>query len=372
MGRHVPGRRSGRARLATALLSRRLEPWVFRVVDELIDELTENAGTLPASSLFGVRVIRSLLKHARYTMVRSERRGLSLARLATLLTPHVSADTPYEARRAVILEGEAYRLYAAALHRCGRNYDAQRAAEEARRLFQIPIVSKVSRKYEHILDLTAGQIVFHLGETERGLEMISRAADNLHIVYGDVVRFLKGRQIYGSLLMIQRRWEDALETFDEVLGIAVESNNLEVRAATVYNMSICGKRLEDENADRCNAMALKMVRDTGLAGDMPLSGWMHAIGLQQSGKTAQAVSELYKIRQGYIDGGLELQAHISITPTIVEILVSAERFDEARFIGKQAIRKLSEAGLKLAENRITKALSVAPPPSDGATLELDS
>lgn len=372
MSRRVPGRRPGRAHLATALLGRRLQPWVFRVAGELVDELEENRGTLPSSPLFTSRVIRSLLKHARSTMMRERLHGLALARLATLLTPHVSTSTPYRARRAVILEGEAYRLYASALFRCGRNLDAHHAAEEARRLFEIPIVSRVSRKYLAILDLTSGQIVFNLGEIERGLEIISCAADNLHIVYGDVRRFLMGRQIYGSLLMYLHRWEDAVAAFDEVLEIAIESKNDDLRAATIYNMSVCGKRLQEEHADQCAESAIKLLKETGVSSDVPRSAWLRIIDLRHEGKINEAISEMYKVRQAYIDAGLELQGDAEVTPVIVETLVQEGRTGEAQFIGRRAIKKLSEAGLKFSENRITKALSVAPPPSDGATLELES
>lgn len=369
MSRRVPGgRRPGRAHLATALLGRRLEPWVFRVVDELVDELTENAGTLPASPLFNPRVIRSLLKHARGTMMRVTLHGLSLARLATLLVPHISTGTPYHARRAVILEGEAYRLYASGLMRCGRNREALVAAERARHLFEIPIVSRVTRRYVHVLDLTFGQIVFHLGETERGLEIISRAADNLHVIYGDVRRFLMARQIYGSLLMYLHRWDDAAAVFDEVLEIVIESKNLDLRAATVFNISVCGKRLGEEHADQCGEKALKLLKETGLSADVPRAEWLRVIELRHEGKGNEAISEMYKIRQVYIDGGLELQGDAEVTPAIVEELVQQGRFDEARFIGKRALKKLADAGLGLSEHRIRKALEMAPP-EGGATLE---
>ncbi len=364
----VSGRRPGRARLATALLGRKLEPWVFRVVSELVDELTETAGALPPSSLFSVRVIRSTLKHSRHTMVGYPVQGLALARLATLLTPHLPARTPYEAQRALFLEAETYRLYAAALFRSGRNFEAQRAAEEARRLYRIPMVQRAHRSSESILDITYGQIVFRLGEPERGLEIVSRAADHLHIVYGDTLRFLKGRILYGNLLMEQRRWADAIDAYGEVLEIANETNNLELRATVVYNTSLCGKRLQREHAEECNARGLKLLEQSGIAGDVPRSGWMYVIELQQTGRQHAAISELYKIRQGYVDAGLELEGHASVTPAIVEALVGIGRYDEAQFIGEYAVRKLSEAGLIFAERRIRKALEVAPP-AGGATLE---
>ncbi|HEY2321281.1 MAG TPA: hypothetical protein VGJ82_00330 [Thermoanaerobaculia bacterium] len=352
------------------MLGRRLEPWVFRVVDELNDELTENPGTLPPSALFSVRVMRAIVKHSTHAMVRNTFHALSLARLATLLAPHLPARTPYEGQRALFLEGEAYRHYACALHRAGRNFDAQRAAEEARRFFRIPVVRKAHPKYEWILDLTSGQIVFHLEDPERGLEIISRAADHLHVVYGDVLRFLKGRIIYATLLMSLDRYEDALAIFDEALDIASETNNLELRAVIVYNISICGKRLQKEKADECNETALPMLKKTGISADTPRAGWTRIIELQQTGKTKSAISEMYAFRQGYIDAGLELQGHVDVTPVIVEALVREGRSSEARMVGEHAILKLAEAGLKVMELRIRKMLEVAPPPSDdGAVFE---
>ena len=362
----VSGRRPGRARLATALLGHRLEPWVFPVVGELVDELSESGGTLPPSSLFSVRVLRSTLEHSRGTMIGHPQHGLALTRLALLLAPHLPSRTPHEAQHALFLEGEAWRLHAAALFRLGRNYEAQRAAEEARRFFRIPIVKKAHRKQESILDLTAGQIVFHLDDIERGLEIVSRAADQLHIIHFDTSRFLKGRAIYGSLLMSARRWWDAIDAFGEVLEIAIETNDLEVRRSAVYNISVCGMRLREDRAEQCNASALNMLKKEGV--DLPFSGWRRAIDLEQKGMIESAISELYAIRQGYFDAGLELIGHVDVTPTIVELLVGIQRFDVAQFIGRQAIRKLSEAGLKYAENRIRKALKVAPP-EGGATLK---
>jgi hypothetical protein len=66
-----------------ALLRRKLDPPVIRVVGELVDELNDHSGELPPSSLFSVRVIRSTFKHARYVMIRNPGHGLSLAHLAT-------------------------------------------------------------------------------------------------------------------------------------------------------------------------------------------------------------------------------------------------------------------------------------------------
>jgi len=368
MSGRVSGGRSERVHLATALLGRRLEPWVFDVVDELVDELTDNSGTLPDSSLFTPRVVRAIMTHSGYALMRHTAHALSLARLATLLAPHLPSNTPYAAQRVLFLEGEAYRLYTEGLFRCGRNYDALRAAEEARRLFRIPIVAKFHPKSEYLLDLTAGQIVFHLDEMERGLAIVSRAGDLLRDRHHDITRFLKARQIVGSLLLTAHRFEEALLACEEVLDFPGGIRDVELKHAVVYNVAVCGKRLQRDYADECSETALKLLKKSGISGDVPRSGWTDILDLLQRGKTNTAISEMYKFRQRYIDGGNALLGHCYVTPSIVEELVGEGRFSEAHKVGEEAIRELSAAGLKLIENHIRRTLKAAPP-EGGAALE---
>lgn len=349
-------RRPRRAHLATALLRRKLDPSVMRVVGELVDELKDHGGELAPSSLFSVRVIRSTLKHARYVIARNPAHGLLLAHLATLLVPHLNAQTPYEAQRTILLEGDAYRLYAAGLLRCGRNYDAKRAADESRRLFHIPIVRKLSGKHEAKLDITAGQILFNLGEVDRGLAMIAAAADKLNVIHADTRLFLTGRSAYGGLLMFLRRWEEAAMVFDELLEIANESNHREVTAAISYNIAICGKRLQEEHADQCHASAMKLLEKIDMTDEAGRSEWVRVIELQQQGKANEAISEMYKIRAKYFDEELEVRGHDEISPNIVDALMAEGRDSEARRVGDEAMEKLAAAGMKRSEMRIRRAL----------------
>jgi len=304
-----------------------------------------------------VRVIRSTLKHARYVMVRNPAHGLWLAQLATLLVPHLPARTPYEAQRAILLEGDAYRLYAAALLRCGRNNDAKLAADESRRFFNIPIVRKLSGKHEAKLDITAGQILFNLGEVERGLAMIASAADRLHVHHADTRLFLMGRSTYGGLLMFLRQWEEAAMVFDELLEIANESNHREVTAAISYNIAICGKRLQEEHADQCHASAMDLLEKIDMTHEAPgRSEWVRVIELQQQGKANEAISEMYKIRAKYVEEGLELRGHDEISGNIVDALVAEGRYSEACSVGEEAMEKLAAAGMNRSEMRIRRAL----------------
>jgi tetratricopeptide (TPR) repeat protein len=368
MRERVSRRRPGKAHLATALLGRKIEPWAFPVIDQLIEELTDTHGTPPASPLFDARVVRSTLSHARHVMMCSEDHGLALAHLATLLVPHVPASTPHEVRRVLFLEAEAYRLYASALYRKKRVFEAKAAADTSRDRFKVPMLRKVSGRYLEILNLTAGQIAFELGDTDLGLAIVSRAADRLHITYGDRIRFLKGRQIVGTLLMKLQRWADAADVFDEILEIAEETGNVELRTALTQGVAICGKHLGEEHADRCHASAMKLVKATGIGQDVARSEWMLIIDLQHNGKISEAISEMYKLRQSYIDAGNELRAESAVTPTIVETLVSEGRLTEARKLGEMALVPLAEAGLRIAETRIRNALKVAPP-LGGATMK---
>jgi tetratricopeptide (TPR) repeat protein len=368
MRERVSRRRPGKAHLATALLRRKIESWAFPVIDQLIEELTDTHGTPPASPLFDARVVRSTLRHSRHVMMCSEDGGLALARLATLLVPHLPSRTAHEAKRALFLEADAFRLYASALFRKKRIFDAKEAADRSRYLFKIPLLRKIAGRYLEILNLTAGQIAFELGDTDLGLAIVARAADRLHVTYGDELRFLKGRQIYGTLLMKLQRWAEAAEAFDEILEIAEETGNPELRTALTQCVALCGKRLGEEHADSCHASAMKLVKATGIGNDVARSEWMLIIDLQNNGKISEAISEMYKLRQSYIDAGNELRAESAVTPTIVETLVSEGRLTEARKLGEIALLPLAEAGLKIAETRIRNALKVAPP-LGGATMK---
>jgi hypothetical protein len=67
--------------------------------------------------------------------------------------------------------------------------------------------------------------------------------------------------------------------------------------------------------------------------------------LKREGEINEAISELYMIRQEFLDRGMPVVAAQTVVH-IVEELAGLRRFSEARYVGDEALRTLTAAGVE--------------------------
>lgn len=358
MNEYVSGTSPRGAVLAAALLNATLDDITFRAIEETIEELRSDSCET-AEPLCHMTVVEKLFVHARKLMMREAPRALLIAHLSILIAPKVKYVNPADEARMRLLEAEAYRWYATALLRLDRCFEAQEAALVARERFRDPVVRRLVTDEEAQLDLTWGQILFHLGETERALQLLAQAGD-FFLAHGNRRRCAVARITYGGMLMLHARWDEALEVFGEANRIGNGFLEIEAIAANAHNVAYSSVMSGKPGAWEAFEAAVALLEDLEMFTEIPKVHGTRAELLIAEGRVEEGLSEWLTMYAKFVALGMEIVA-AQATPQIVEELMKAGRTAEAIELASRAIETLESAGMMSDLAKLRALLNKAQP-----------
>jgi tetratricopeptide (TPR) repeat protein len=344
--------------LAAALLNGTLDEMPLRAIEQTIQELRDDTGEV-AEPLRQTTVVRKLVDHGRFLMNREAPRALLITHLTMLLAPRVKCDGPAEEARMHLLDADAHRWYATALLYLGRCFEAQEAALETRELYRDPVVRELVIDEEAQLDLTWGQILFHLGETERALQLLAQAG-NVFLILGNRKRCAVARITKGGMLWHQARWDEALKEFGEANQIGNGFLEPEAIAANAHNVAYCAFMSGRPDVEETLQAAMAMLEDLKMDTEIPKIHGTKAMVLIGKGRVDEGLSEWRTMYAKYVALKMEIVA-AQATPQIVEELMKAGRTSEAIEVASKAIETLSAAGMKSDVVKLQALLTKAQP-----------
>jgi tetratricopeptide (TPR) repeat protein len=332
------------AQLAAALRDSRLDDGTFEHAAAIVEEMTR--GRVGAHSVLHTAAnVQRLNETARHLMMRDVRRGLLLARLASLIAPRVKCRTKAATVRMKRLTAEAFYLCASGHLRCRHCVEAKEAAERAMRAYRVKGVAEVTRKDQTIVDLAYGQIIFLRGEPERGLRIIARAAEEFLKRCDDLRLHGIALQTYGAMLYLKGSYRSALRIADRAMYYAMKIEDRVLMTGLLHNAALCAAQLGILGALPGRNLSRERLAQFGLDSEVPKSRYVTYVLLKREGKFNEAVSELYMIRQEFLDRDMPVVAAQSVV-RIVRELVALRRYSEARFVGEDALRILTDAGVE--------------------------
>ncbi len=341
--------------LITQLRRTTLAQATYEAIEEIVSRV--NAGGKPPADLLRAVVVRRLIYHARRLTGCDPRRAVVVSLAAAELVSHmdVGLQTLEWSRvnsALVRLEANAWMEHALALLKAGDYMPAQKASLLAHRFFTFYealgkslVVTKTDAEANE-LKLIHGQIIFHLGDADKGLRLIDEAADYLLLVLDKKKKYVRARTIHATLLMRQDRFDEALDMLEEAAELAEEAGDSETPAYILNNIAFCAANLGDfERAQKCCETALTMFSDLGLTAELPrLRGSLVEI-LKARRRFNEAISELYKTRAEYLALRMPVIA-ATFSTDIVELLLAANRRSEVPALCAEMISTFSRAGLK--------------------------
>jgi tetratricopeptide (TPR) repeat protein len=344
--------------LAAALLNGTLDDMPSRAIEETIRELREDSGET-AEPLRQMTVVRKLVDHGRFLMNREAPRALLITHLTMLLAPRVKCDGQADEARMHLLEADTYRWHATALLYLDRCFEAQEAALEARELYRDPVVRELVTDEEALLDLTWGQILFHLDEAERALQLLAQAGD-FFFEHGDRKRCAVARMTRGGMLWHQARWDEAMKEFGEANEIGGGFLDPEAVAANVHNVGYCAVMIGRPDAEEILQAAMAMLEDLKMNTEIPKVHGTKAMLLIRQGRVGEGLFEWHTMYAKYVVLRMEIVA-AQATPQIVEELLKAGHVAEAIDLASRAIETLSAAGMKSDVVKLQALLTKAQP-----------
>lgn len=338
------------AELAAALRAPSLDEGAYATAEALVAEIGGGRGAA-RSPLYTAANVKKLNETSRGLMMRDARRALMFAQLASAVAPRVKCRTTVAAGEIQRLTAEALYLCACGYLRCRRCYEAKEAAERAMRAYRDTGSADDVRKELAIVEMFYGQIVFYRGNTERGLRIIARAAHVLLHVCKDKRLYAIAVTFYAMQLLVQRKFRLCLRALDEAMFYALEIDDKVIIASILHNVSGAAAELGLTGALPCRNISRERFEELRLDSEVPKSRYITYSLLKRAGKHNEAVSELYMIRQEFLDRGLPVVAAQTVVQ-IVEQLILLGRYSEARYVGEEGLQILTEAGVEFDAARL--------------------
>ena len=343
------------AELAAALRAPSLDERAYATAETVLADIGGGRGAA-RSALYTAANVKKLNDTARHLMMRDARRGLVLARLASLVAPRVRCRTRVAAGQIQRLKGEAFYLCASGYLRCRRCHEAKEAAERAMWTYRVTGSTDDVRRELAIVEMAYGEIVFYRGNTERGLRIMARAAEVFLHVCHDKRLYAIAMTTYACHMLLDRKFRSALRVLDEAMFYAIEIDDKVVIASILHNVSAAAAELGLTGALPCRNISRERFEQFQLDSEVPKSRYIAYVLLKRAGKHDEAISELYMIRQDFLDRGLPVVA-AQTAVQIVEQLILLGRSSEARYVGEEGLQILASAGVEFDAAMLRRLLA---------------
>lgn len=292
----------------------------------------------PESPL-GSATTRRLIALAHDMLSRDPSRAVWISRLAV------------RAARVAIDHGDAWREYAAALLEVGDYEAARMAVKRARTVYR---AAGGMEHNEAVLSAIEGRLLHELGDSRTALLLIERSAQTLFRL-NDKKVYVRVRTIHAMVLFNLGRYSEAAGIY---AGIGSDDDT-ETLAHAVLMIGRCAVRLgEIERARQCFETAVEMFEELGLRPEIARVRKGIAEVLVASGRTHEAISELYKARTEFL--ALELPTIAALVALdIIDLLLTVGRSSEIALLCETCPESLppsaAEAFAALREGAITEA-----------------
>jgi tetratricopeptide (TPR) repeat protein len=195
------------------------------------------------------------------------------------------------------LRGLAWKEYANAVQYAGNLQEALAAAERAIAIYG---ESPSLHFHETAARLVSANIHRDLGDWETALQL-ARECASVFRDYADSAYRMMARTSEGAVLFSQRRFTEALGVFTSLAEEADLAHDRHTLGRALLNGAECARELGDLKAARdLYPRALKHFEELDMPTEAARVRWGFALSLAAEGKTAKAVSELFKVRAVYL------------------------------------------------------------------------
>lgn len=313
------------------------------------------SGGYAAAVIARPSAIRDLIRHARKEAINRPGDAAVIGEVAVRLAH--DARTRRGCHRAeparIRLEADARRELADILKRCNQVKKARTQALRARTLYAHPKLAP--HRDQARLDLTLGQILFDLGERERGVAIINDAAVQLRDRWRDTLGYSKAMTIIGALFMRADDYVAALPYFHEAMLAGSHLADDFTIASNVYNNASCRVELGLPDAAAALEKAREMFASLGLREPLLRCDALAAVLLYRQGRVKEAISELYKALHGF--EALDVpNTSARLKVRLAEWLIEQKRFTEIPLAVKGVRKRLLTAGLSTDAARLDALL----------------
>lgn len=285
--------------------------------------------------------LRTLIDRSHGLLARTPADSVSLAHLAVRIVQSTFTSDP---EQDAATEGDAWKAYTEALFAVGDVAQAEFAGRQADLFYGMLI--DVDRSYERtILELTIGQVLHALGNTETGLRRISRAAAVLLTTFKLKRKYVDALTIYAAVLLDAGRVVEAASIFSQCAEIARQEGYTEPLGYMLNNVALCYVALGYlAKAKECVTAALDIFEDLKLTQKIPRARMTLAKILVQEGRYNEAISEMWKCRAMFLGLTMPIAA-AEVTMRIVQVLFAASRYSEIPERCREAYETFRDAAL---------------------------
>jgi tetratricopeptide (TPR) repeat protein len=306
----------------------------------------------------------------------SPKNAIPVARLAVHAANLIPGQSTENLATALELEGDAWRIHAQALLFVAEYDEALTSADQSASRYSTSIAVTLMANGSTIRDLTrdvhglqsgmvldgtrqvlekaarlelvAGEIFFHQGRTDTGLSTIARACEILLYFFDNKDMYVKGRLVYGKLLIDAQQYSAAMSVFEETCVVANEIGYVEGQAHLVNNLGVCYYYRGDfDAAKQCAETAMQLFEELRkpIAAIRPRT--LLVLLIMEQGKDnrtrySAAAAELFKTRAAWLDAGMRLEAAL-VMLEIIRAFVLADRQDRINWAEMK--RTFSDVGL---------------------------
>lgn len=276
----------------------------FQLVAGLLPRFRADFSLPARTSLFAdEEILRRLLFHAAGAAHRNAQEGAVLAEVAVISAARCRRRNLPE-MRWMRLEADARFEFAEMLLRSGNAARTRVQALRARALYHRPSVRRLLTNELARLDLTLGQAVYAEGDREAGARILARGGDYYREV-GNVAKFTQARIIFAAVLMRDSQYGDALAVLEEAMPGATEVDDLTL-GMILHNICVCRAELGLPVSEQALQAARAKFDQHRLHTEVLRCDALRAIVLRRSDRRKEAVSAMYKVRNGFRSLGLPI------------------------------------------------------------------
>lgn len=237
---------------------------------------------------------------------------------AALLVPDV------ESARAMLLEADAWRHYAAAkadMHECHAALEAARVAHTFYDLLPMHLMIEPAAR----LRLTKAFAKCALGDTVGALNEAEVSANLFRDICENDALYVKAKLFRAWILAQDGQYEAALQLYEECTPFVHQSDDAKTMISILGNVAWCVRNLgEADRAQACYGEALAIAERQGFTRSVPAIRSELALMLIDRCRYNEAISELYMTRSQFLALEMNVDA-ILATLYILDALLLAGR-----------------------------------------------
>lgn len=279
-------------------------------------------------------------------------RAAEIAFVATRLAAELRSPD-VESARAMLLEADAWRHYAAAkadMNECHAALEAVRLAQTFYDLLPMHVMIERAAR----LRLIKASAKCGLGDTAGALSEVEVSANLFRDICRDEALYVKARLFRAWIFAQDGDYDEALSIYRECAPLVEEAGDAKTKISILGNVAWCERNLgEADHAQACYEEALSIAVRQGFTRSIPAIRSDLALMLIERRRYNEAISVLYMARSQFLALELNVDATLA-TLYILDALLLAGRTKDVPNLCDVLIPPLVKPGLHC---EISKALA---------------